>query len=232
VSRIAQLVSLLTLAVIALVLVGQAPAARTDGQLHATVGPGFTIGLTDASGNAVTHLDAGTYTIEVEDESPIHNFDLAGPGVSQSTSIDGTGKTTWTVTFTDGTYTYVCAAHPQTMKGTFTVGTGAPPVTTPAPTPKPKPLPKLTASVGPGYTISLRRANGAPVKTLPHGRYRITVKDKASVHDFHLVGPGVNKKTGVAFVGTVTWTVAFKAGTYRYQCDPHKQILHGSFKVT
>jgi plastocyanin len=229
VRRLAQLSSLAALAVVALVLAGQAPAARTDGTLVAKVGPGASISLTDASGNAITSLDPGTYSIAVDDQSALHNFDLNGPGVAKSTSIDGIGATTWTVTLTDGTYTYICDAHPQTMKGTFTVGTGVAPAPPPAP---PTALPRLVATVGPGQTISLRRPSGALVRTLRHGRYRITVRDRAAFHDFHLVGKGLNRKTGVPFVGTVTWTVTFQAGVYRYQCDPHKQVMRGSFRVT
>ena len=60
----------------------------------------------------MTHLDPGTYTINVNDQADIHNFDLFGPGVKESTGVDTTGTTTWTVTFTDGTYNYVCDAHP------------------------------------------------------------------------------------------------------------------------
>ena len=71
----------------------------------------------------MTHLDPGTYTINVNDQADIHNFDLFGPGVKESTGVDTTGTTTWTVTFTDGTYTYVCDAHPASMIGKFTVGT-------------------------------------------------------------------------------------------------------------
>lgn len=232
--RIVQLVSLLALAAVALVYAAAAPGARRDGNLVAKVGPGFSISLTDASGAAVTHLDPGTYTIAVDDESDIHNFDLFGPGVQKATDIEGTGTTTWTVTLTDGDYTFQCDAHVQTMKGTFTVGTGAPPAPAPAPkpTPKPKPATKLVASVGPGETISLRRTSGAPVRSLPHGRYAITVHDRASIHDFHLSGPGLSKKTTVPFVGTVTWVVTLKKGTYAYRCDAHAAAMHGSFKVT
>ena len=50
--------------------------------LTATVGPGFSISLVDESGNLVTHLDPGTYTITVKDLSAEHNFDLTGPGVA------------------------------------------------------------------------------------------------------------------------------------------------------
>jgi plastocyanin len=42
----------------------------------------------------------------------------------------------------------------------------------------------------------------------------------------------VNKKTSVAKVGTSTWTVTLKKGTYKFLCDPHAVVMKGSFKVT
>jgi plastocyanin len=32
--------------------------------------------------------------------------------------------------------------------------------------------------------------------------------------------------------GSVTWTVRLKQGIYRYRCDPHRTIMHGSFTVS
>jgi plastocyanin len=57
------------------------------------------------------------------------------------------------------------------------------------------------------------------------------VRDLASVHNFHLRGPGVNKKTSLARRVTVTWTLTLRAGTYRFVCDNHPD-LRGSFRVT
>jgi len=112
--------------------VSVARPAATDGTLQATVGPGYAINLTQ-NGVKVTHLDPGTYTINVNDQADIHNFDLFGPGVKESTGIDTIGTATWTVTFTDGTYNYNCDAHPASMKGSFTVGTVQTTTTTPPP---------------------------------------------------------------------------------------------------
>ncbi len=112
--------------------VSVARPAATDGTLQATVGPGYSINLTQ-NGVKVTHLDPGTYTINVNDQADIHNFDLFGPGVKESTGIDTIGTATWTVTFTDGTYNYNCDAHPASMKGKFTVGTVQTTTTTPPP---------------------------------------------------------------------------------------------------
>jgi plastocyanin len=89
---------------------------------------------------------------------------------------------------------------------------------------------KLVGTVGPGFTINLTMG-GKKVKSLAAGTYTITVRDKANIHDFHLTGPGVNKKTGVGAVTTATWTVKLKKGTYRYMCDPHATSMKGSFTV-
>ena len=111
--------------VTASVLTHGTPAANP--KLVGVVGPDFSISLEDANGNPVTTLIPGTYDIEVRDNSANHNFDLRGPdGTSvNKTSISGSGVVTWTVTLTQGTWTYVCDAHPATMKERFTVGASA-----------------------------------------------------------------------------------------------------------
>lgn len=89
---------------------------------------------------------------------------------------------------------------------------------------------KLVGIVGPGFTISLKQG-GKIVKSLKAGTYTITVQDKSNIHNFHLTGPGVNKKTSVAGRGTTTWKVTLKKGTYKYICDPHAAFMKGSFSV-
>ena len=203
---------------------GARPAQNT---LTGTVGPGFSISLLDESGNLVTHLDPGTYTITVKDLSAEHNFDLTGPGVTQHTDVETTGTVTWTVTFTDGIYTYVCDAHPAQMKGQFAVGTAT------LPTPKPKPKPtakKLSGSVGPGARIALRTASGARATSLKAGAYVLTVRDRSKRDNFHLRGKGANVATGVAFTGSKTWKVRLAKGVYRYFSDRHP-ALKGSVRV-
>jgi plastocyanin len=88
--------------------------------LTGTVGPGFTITLTQ-SGKKVTKLKAGTYVFKISDKSGIHNFHLKGPGVNKSTTVGGTGSSTWKLKLTKGTYKFVCDPHASFMKGSFTV---------------------------------------------------------------------------------------------------------------
>ena len=90
----------------------------------------------------------------------------------------------------------------------------------------------LVGEVGPGFSIEVKKA-GKDLKTIKAGTYRIKVEDKGLIHNFHLFGPGLNKKTGVSFKGDVTWTIKLKPGRYTYQCDPHHLSgMIGHFRVT
>jgi plastocyanin len=174
--------------------VSVARPASTDGVLAANVGPGYSISLTQ-NGTRVTHLDPGTYTINVNDQADIHNFDLFGPGVKESTGVDTTGMTTWTVTFADGTYTYVCDAHPASMIGKFTVGT----VTTTTTAPPPPPALKVKAKA---KVILLRRvavtATATRVASLDFGLWKGTKRvahatGRAKVKTVRLKAPSAGR---------------------------------------
>jgi plastocyanin len=90
----------------------------------------------------------------------------------------------------------------------------------------------LVGEVGPAFSIEVTKA-GRDLKTIKAGTYKIKVEDKATIHNFHLIGPGLNKKTGVGFKGETTWTIKLKAGRYTYQCDPHAlRGMKGHFRVT
>ena len=90
----------------------------------------------------------------------------------------------------------------------------------------------LTGVVGPGFNISLTKG-GKKVTVLKAGRYTFKISDKSNIHNFHLTGPGVNKKTSVGGTRTETWrSVKLKKGTYKFVCDPHAAIMHGLLKVT
>jgi|SRR4029453_2785177 plastocyanin len=90
----------------------------------------------------------------------------------------------------------------------------------------------LKGEVGPGFKIEVEKS-GKDLKTIKAGKYKIKVEDKSTIHNFHLIGLGLNKKTSVAFQGQTTWTITLKKGKYTYQCDPHASGgMKGTFRVT
>jgi hypothetical protein len=205
----------------ALLLPSALPAQGTNPRLTAVVGTNdaFVITLQDASGNVVRNLATGTYDIAVSDRSAEHNFHLTGPSIDQMTQVAERQEVTWTVTFTDGTYRFVCDAHAAQMRGSFTVGTAPPP-----PPAQPK---RLTGSVGPGRSITMRDSAGR-LSTIDAGAVIVTIRDRTKTHNFHLTGPGVNRKTGVKFRGRVTWRLTLRPGRYTYRSDKSAK-LRGSF---
>ncbi len=196
----------LLLLVVAVSFLGVGTARADNPVLTGDVGAGdsFTITLNDAAGNKVTHLDAGTYTLDLRDHSAFHNFHFSGPGVDVSTSVDAVESKTFTVTLTDGTYFFNCDPHSSQMKGSFMVGT----VSTPPPVPA---ATKLSGSIGAGSKATL-----TPLAGLGAGKAIVTVKDASASDGFRLVGPGVSKATGKAFRGTVKWTVTLRPGRYSF----------------
>jgi len=62
------------------------------------------------------------------------------------------------------------------------------------------------------------------------GLYSIVASDRSRADNFHLIGPGINRKTGVTSTGMVTWKVRFMAGKYRYRSDAHAS-LSKTFRV-
>ena len=90
---------------------------------------------------------------------------------------------------------------------------------------------KLSGTVGPGFSIVLRDAQGNRVTKLDPGAYEIEIEDLSDEHNFHLTGPGVNRSTPIVGTGTVTWNVTFTDGNYTYVCDPHSTSMRGTFTV-
>jgi plastocyanin len=90
----------------------------------------------------------------------------------------------------------------------------------------------VTGTVGPGFTIGLAM-HGKKVTKLKAGTaYRFVIRDRSSIHDFHLSGPGLNRVlTSVQFAGTRSFVLRLRKGSYRFVCDPHSGIMHGRFNV-
>ncbi|CAN5650719.1 hypothetical protein BH18ACT13_BH18ACT13_13390 [soil metagenome] len=216
-------------------LLGAADGAAVQVQnpkLFGTVGPDFEISFRDAQGGKVTKLEPGTYDVQVRDLADVHTFHLQGPGVDERTEVAFTGTVNWTVTFRDGNYSYFCDPHP-TLGDKFVVGN-------PQATPPPAAAPPVTAKTkllltsGPRQVITLKTATGRAVKSMKLGTYTVTVRDRGSDHNAHIVAPGYNRKTApLGFMGTQTWKVAVKrTGTFRFLCDPHAAFgMRGSAKI-
>jgi hypothetical protein len=197
------------LLVLALVFAALLPASTTaveTTKLVGVVGPGFTIDLQYPDGTHVQSLHAGTFEILVHDQSDIHNFALGSKTANQrlfQTEVPFIGDQAFTVDLPPGLYAYACSPHFDVMNGSFTV-TAAPPVSS---------TKALTGKV------DARRAT-LSAKSAAAGRYRLTVTDRSKTRNFHLAGPGVNRRTGKAFTGKATWTLNLEAGTYRFGSDP------------
>jgi Copper binding proteins, plastocyanin/azurin family len=228
----------------ALVLAGSASGQNPT--LFATVGPGFSIRVTDGADNRITRIPPGTYTVKVSDLSAAHNFHLSGPGgFDMSTTVEGTGTAEWTVTFQAGTYHYQCDPHFTQMKGDIAVEAGAPlpqpaPTTTtttttttstPAPLPPPPRRVRLTATVT-GAAISLKTLGGTKVLRVKAGPVAIGVSDLSAKNNFHLIGPGVNRMTTRGGKVKVSWPLTLRRGTYVYRSDAAPLRLRGTFRVT
>ncbi|HEX3291623.1 MAG TPA: hypothetical protein VHR46_09545, partial [Gaiella sp.] len=180
-------------------------------------------------------LQPGAVEIEVKDLSEEHNFHLSGPGVDLATGVETTGATTFRTTLVDGRYRFVCDVHPSRMVGTFDVGNAPPPATTPPPAPTPTPSAKvgsrLSLTVGPAATISLKTLAGKKVTLLRPGAYTVVARDRSHAHNARLRGAGASQATGVGFVGTKTWRVVLRKGTLVVQCDAHRTTMRTTVKV-
>ncbi|MEK6275537.1 MAG: PASTA domain-containing protein [Actinomycetota bacterium] len=201
-----------------------------------------------AEGRNAEHITEGVVDVEITDLSSEQNFhlsDITWHNWSHSTDIAGQGVECWTVEFeatetVNGDYEWKSDPNPDVMRGLITAHPGVPPPpppppppgAPPAPPPPPAPptVPDFIFTVGPDQRIGVFYSDGRPLSRIPPGTYTIQVHDLSTSHDFHLTGPGVNKKTSVEEIEHPIWTVTFVAGTYRFNCDVHA-AMKGSFVV-
>ena len=106
------------------------------------------------------------------------------------------------------------------MTQSFAVETAPPP-----PTPATAPV-RLVLAVT-VRAIGLVTPAGKPLRALTAGPTAITVRDRSATLGLRLNGAGVNRSTGVRFVGTVIWKVKLSAGTLVYTSDARKPLLRG-----
>jgi plastocyanin len=118
------IVAAFALIVLALAATALAASQATHPKLLGVVGKNdaFKISLT-SKGKAVKTLKAGTYTITIQDDSTIHNYELDGPkGKSWDfTSVGFTGTKTITLKLAKGKYKAYCSPHESFMFQRFTV---------------------------------------------------------------------------------------------------------------
>ena len=118
------IVAAVALIVLALAATALAASQATHPTLLGVVGKNdaFKISLT-ANGKVVKTLKAGTYTVVVQDDSSIHNYELDGPhGKSWTfTQVRYIGTKTFTLRLVPGNYKAYCAPHESMMFQHFSV---------------------------------------------------------------------------------------------------------------
>lgn len=107
---------------------------------------------------------------------------------------------------------------------------GGPSAPGPEAEPQVQPGATLLGSVGTdenpeAFEIALTTQDGTAVDVVAAGTYTLVVEDPSQIHNFHLVGDGVDVQTDVAGTGQETFEVTFEAGEYRYVCDPHPSMV-------
>ena len=120
----AAIVAAAALTVLALAASAMAGSQATHPKLIGVVGKNdaFKITLT-SKGKAAKTLKAGTYTVVIQDDSTIHNYELDGPnGKSWTfTSVGFKGTKTITLKLAKGKYKAYCSPHESFMFQHFTV---------------------------------------------------------------------------------------------------------------
>ena len=86
----------------------------------------------------------------------------------------------------------------------------------------------LEASVTSNGHLALAEVTGNLVTRLRAGTYVVRVHDLNRKQNFHLYSrsAGVNRRTGVRYVGTSVWTLKLRKGNYVYFSDsrPSKKV--------
>ena len=78
----------------------------------------------------------------------------------------------------------------------------------------------LFATVGPGPVLLLQTPGLDDVKRIRAGRYYIVVRDRSIIRNFHLRGPGIDRRTPVVKVHAYAWHLRLRKGTYTFWSDP------------
>jgi PASTA domain len=195
-------------------------------------------------GRSAEHINAGTFTLAIDDTSSTQNFRLrdltwGGTHVNKATSVPDQSEECWMVTLDVGDYEWISDGDQNGfLRGLVTAHPNPnppppppSPPNGPPPPPPPPAQPDLIFTVGPDARIAAFYADGRKLTNLPPGTYNVQVHDLSASHNLHLTGPGIDEKTTVADIEHPIWRLTFKAGTYRLKCDVHPTIT-ASFTVS
>ena len=69
------------------------------------------------------------------------------------------------------------------------------------------------------FKIEMKNAANKKLTTVKAGVYRMKVEDPSTIHNFRLIGPGLNRATSVVGKTETVCTVRLKRGTYRFLCS-------------
>ena len=94
----------------------------------------------------------------------------------------------------------------------------------------PPPQLAVTVTAKASTTLSLR-PKAIRVQRLKASWYTLTIRDLSPKQNFHLTGPGVNRKTGLQFRGIAIWGVHLRPGVYRYLSDGASPRAGHTFRV-
>jgi F5/8 type C domain len=89
----------------------------------------------------------------------------------------------------------------------------------------------LGAHVDPAKDVTLTTPYGNAVTALEDGTYTVSVTDASTAANFHLIGPGIDRRTSRRFEGMKTWPISLRAGMYRYGADRSHEKLGHRFEV-
>ena len=206
---------LLPLVLAAVLLPGAAHSAATATPLNVTVGPGFSIKVADASGHNVTQLDPGDYSLTIKNLSLAqeHNFHITGPRKRRRHVLGLRQQHRHLEPDLRGRRLQVevrrASDADEGLHQRRPAATRA----------------DQADRQGRAEEDDLAE-EGLSRRSRPSSRasYKVVVTDATKADNFHLTGPGVNKKTGVKFKGGATWTLTLKRGKYTFRSDATKKL--------
>ena len=73
-------------------------------------------------------------------------------------------------------------------------------------------------------TANLLSGRAQSIRCCVAGTYTLVVHDRSTIHNFHLIGPGVDVATTVEDAGDATFTVTYDDGPRE---NPHGSLIEG-----